>query len=245
MNYDKYSFSVKETIRYSALWIAICACLAFFFYRSYIAFALFLCGFPLYAKYIKRIRIAKRKAELSDRFVDSIRSVSGNLESGNSVENAFAGAYRDMISLYGEKDPICAELRKIIRGLDNNCVLEELISDFAARSGVKEIRDFADIFAIGKRTGGSLREIMADYVTITKNKNEIRSELKIQIEAAAFEHRIMCVVPFGILLYVGGTNRGYFDGLYHNFTGIAFMTVCLAVYITAFLWGSKITEIKV
>ena len=32
---------------------------------------------------------------------------------------------------------------------------------------------------------------------------------------------IMKLMPFGILLYVGMGNPGYFDSLYHNLTGIA------------------------
>ena len=49
-------------------------------------------------------------------------------------------------------------------------------------------------------------------------------------------------MPFAILLYVGSTYPGYFDSLYHNFQGIVVMTVCLLIYLGAYVLGDAILQ---
>lgn len=56
------------------------------------------------------------------------------------------------------------------------------------------------------------------------------------------EFMIMKLMPFGILLYVGIGNPGYFEPLYHNLTGGAVMTGCLAVYLGAYFLGETVMD---
>jgi len=55
----------------------------------------------------------------------------------------------------------------------------------------------------------------------------------------------MNVVPFFIIFYISLTSKGFFDVLYHNPVGILIMTICMAVYLAAFLLSEKIVEIEV
>ena len=71
---------------------------------------------------------------------------------------------------------------------------------------------------------------------------EMQRELRIQLSSKQLELRIMSMVPFGILIYIGSTSAGFFDSLYHNFTGIMIMTGCLVVYLLAYFWGMRIIE---
>ena len=62
------------------------------------------------------------------------------------------------------------------------------------------------------------------------------------VHGKRLENKVMCIVPFFILLYMDITSKGYFDILYHNLPGIIIMTICMAVYIMAYLMAEKITE---
>ena len=53
------------------------------------------------------------------------------------------------------------------------------------------------------------------------------------------ELRMMEVMPFFILIYLGITSVGYFDVLYEGIPGRVFMTVCLAVYIASVILAEK------
>ena len=109
----------------------------------------------------RRELAAKKRMELSVQFKDAVLAVSANQKAGYSVENAFREAYRDMALLYGRASPICLELYMIGKGLDNNVVLERLLYDFGCRSRLKDIMQFAEIFLISKRNGGSMTEILS------------------------------------------------------------------------------------
>ena len=245
MNYEEYKFSKKELAILCLQWIGIAGVTAYFFYRSVVVFMVLLPVFFLYLKWRKKEAIKKRKWELTLAFREAVVMVAGNLQAGNSVENAFKKVYADLKTLYGEHAEISREFRMIGRGLDNNMVLEALLKDFGERSGVEDIKDFADIFGIAKRTGGNLKEIISDTADAISTKTEMRRELRILISEKQFEQRIMSVIPFFILIYIGFTSPGYFDSLYHNLQGIGIMTACLAAYLAALFWSMKITEIEV
>lgn len=245
MDYEVYEFSIKEKMVLGLQWIGICAVTAYFFYRSVIVFMMLLPMFFLYVKWIKKKAIAKRKWELTLAFREAVVMVAGNLQAGNSVETAFKRVYADLKALYGENAEISKEFRMVGRGLDNNMVLEQLLLDLGRRSGVEDIKDFADIFSMAKRTGGNLREIISDTAEAISTKTEMQRELRILISEKQFEQRIMSVIPFFILIYIGFTSPGYFDSLYHNLQGIGIMTACLAAYLAALFWSIKITDIEV
>ncbi len=245
MEYDTYHFSKKEIIILILKWIGISGVIAYFFYRSWIIFGIVLLCFPLFLKWQRKSATRKRKWELTLGFREAVVIVAGNLQAGNSVENAFRRTYGDLKSLYGENADITKEFLVIGRGLENNLILEKLLLDFGSRSEVEDIKDFADIFAVAKRTGGNLKEIIADTIEIISDKIEMKRSLRILISEKQFEQKIMSVIPFFILIYIGMTSPGYFDSLYHSTSGIGIMTACLAAYIVAIVWGMKITAIEV
>ncbi len=245
MAYNTYHFSTKEKVAFILMWTVTSGVIAYFFYRAWIVMFIVLLCFPLFLKWQRKSAVRKRKWELTLAFREAIVIVAGNLQAGNSVENAFRKAYSDLKSLYGEGADITKEFLVIGRGLENNLILEKMLLDFGARSGVEDIKDFADIFAVAKRTGGNLKEIIADTVEIISDKIEMKRSLRILISEKQLEQKIMSVIPFFILIYIGMTSPGYFDSLYHSLSGIGIMTACLVAYIVAILWGMKITAIEV
>ena len=245
MAYNTYHFSTKEKVAFILMWTVTSGVIAYFFYRAWIVMFIVLLCFPLFLKWQRKSAVRKRKWELTLAFREAVVIVAGNLQAGNSVENAFRRAYSDLKSLYGEEADITKEFLVIGRGLENNLILEKMLLNFGNRSGVEDIKDFADIFAVAKRTGGNLKEIIADTVEIISDKIEMKRSLRILISEKQFEQKIMSVIPFFILVYIGMTSPGYFDSLYHSLSGIGIMTACLIAYIVAILWGMKITAIEI
>lgn len=60
--------------------------------------------------------------------------------------------------LYGADSPICLEVRHMVRGLENNVILEKLLFDLGVRSRLPDIMQFADVFLIAKRSGAILQK---------------------------------------------------------------------------------------
>ena len=90
-----------------------------------------------------------------------------------------------------------------------------------------------------------MTEVMERCVCVIEEKLVTEREIQVLISAREMEQKIMNVVPFGILLYISVTSKGFFDVLYHNLAGVCIMTVCLAVYVGAVILSSKIVNIEV
>ncbi len=244
IDYGVYIFNKKEWIVYSISGITIIGAIAYFFYRSIFACLFLAPVFPLFLKRKKKELAEKRRQELNMQFKDVVLSISANQKAGYSVENAFREAYRDMAMLYGRESHICRELSYIRKGLDNNAVLEKLLYNFGVRSHVPDILQFADVFLIAKRNGGNMTAILSETAETIEEKMLVDKEIQVLLSSKKMEQKIMNVIPFFIIFYISVTSKGFFDVLYHNPIGILIMTVCLLVYLTAYLISEKIVKIE-
>lgn len=104
---------------------------------------------------------------------------------------------------------------------------------------------FAEIFLIAKRNGGSMTEILSVTADTIEQKTAVDKEIEVLLSSRKMEQKIMNAVPFFIIFYISLTSKGFFDVLYHNPAGILIMTICLAVYLAAFIISRKIVEIEV
>lgn len=244
-DYGEYRFSLKEGALAFLEGAFLVAMIGYFFYRSWLACLFLFPVFVLFMREKKKGLAKKRRQELSLQFKDLALALSANVKAGYSVENAMRESYRDVELLYGADSPICLEVRHILRGLENNVILEKLLYDLGIRSRLPDIMQFADIFLIAKRGGGNLTEILEKTAGVIEQKIETDKEIQLMIGARKMEQKIMNMVPFLIIFYIGTTSRGFFDVLYHNPVGVAVMTVCLLFYGAAYLLSKRIVEIEV
>lgn len=244
-DYAEYRFSLKQGMLVCAEGAAVVAMIGYFFYRSWLACVFLIPVFGFWVREKKREEAKKRRQELSMQFKDLVLALSANVKAGYSVENALQESYRDMELLYSGDNPICREVRHMLRGLENNVVLEQLLYDLGVRSHVPDIMQFADVFLIAKRSGGNLTEILEKTAAVMEQKMETDKEIQIMISSKKLEQKIMNMVPFMIIFYIGTTSKGFFDVLYHNAIGVAVMTVCLFFYGMAYLLSKRIVEIEV
>lgn len=225
--------------------LAILAGVSLVFYQSLLA-VLFL--LPLIAPLTRRFqrrRKEQRRARLMAEFRELLSSLLTALKAGYAPENAFREAYKEMIFLFGEDGQISVELLQILHGLDNHIPLEDLLYGFAARSEIEEIMEFADVFAIAKRRGGNLTEILERTDGLIRDRIDVENEIRLLLASRRYEQTVMDIVPFGIIIYIGTTSPGFFDAMYHNAFGILVMSACLAAYLAAFRLSERIMDIKV
>ena len=221
-DYRKYQWQRGERVRAVLACAAVIGLLAYFFYRSLWAML------PLGAVGVYFFRDIGAESGVSF------------LQAGYSVENAFLESEKDMELMYGRHSLIGGELKFIRRGLQINITLEELLADIAGRSGCGDIAEFAQIFALAKRNGGNMTEIIRNSAGQIGKRIELRQEIQVLLGGRQMELMVMKLMPFGILLYVSMGNPGYFEPLYHNGFGIAVMTGCLAAYAGAYCLGEAV-----
>lgn len=239
------SFTEKEKASCSIQAVIVTIFLGLFFYRSIVA-VFFMTPVGLFYLILLGKKKEKEKRErLRGEFKEAILSVAANLRAGYAVENAFRETLQELEMLYGKRTMIYQELYKIVQGLANQISIEVLMKQFAERTELTEIQEFADIFAIAKRSGGNLTEIIYKTAATISEKIDVEKEIQVLIAAKKLEQNIMSFVPFVIILYVSITSDGYFDVLYATSVGRVIMTVCFGIYAAAYILGRKIAEIQV
>lgn len=245
VDYNRYCFVWKEWILYSLEGVGIAAVFAYFFYRSVWAVIPLL---PLVYFFIGRTAdelALKRRRKLVLEFRDAILSAAAAMQAGYSVENAFREAQKDMEALYGKGSLAATELSLVNAGVASNIPLERLLMDLGSRSGESDIEDFAQIFTIAKRSGGNLNDIIRRCASVTADKIEVKREIHTLLTSKKYEQMIMNLIPFGIMLYIQATSKGFFDVLYGNTAGILIMTGAMCVYLAAYVMSERIIQIEV
>lgn len=228
-----------------AEYLALSGGFSYLFYRSFVVMIFLWVFYPVYRRRKCSQKVRQRQMRLCQEFKESIQSVAASMAAGYSIENAFREAYAEMRLQFGEHGLMTRELCYINRSLSLNVPLEQLLYDFAERSGLEDVQSFCEVFVFAKRSGGDFIQIIRLTVTRIAEKHEIMEEIQTLIAGRRMEQKVMNAMPLFILLYVDVSFGGFLDSLYHNVLGIGIMTVCLAVYLAAYLLSQKIMDIKV
>lgn len=244
-DYREYRLSRRELLLCMAVYAVLDGVISYLFFQSWIAFLLLLPGAALFLKEQKKRLLKKRKMQMQSQFLMGMQLVCSSLQAGYAVENAFREALPELEKVYEQDAFIVREFRFFVKQIGLNRTAEALLTDLGIRSGIEDIRNFAEIFSTAKRTGGDLIAITRNTVSSIQQKQETQQEIETSLSGKVMERNMMSAIPLFMIGYVGITSPGFLDAMYHNVLGTAVMGGCLLVYGIAFWWGRKVTEIQV
>ena len=237
--------SVKEMVSYGGQGLLCVGILSFVFYRSIWVFLVFAPVGICYPFLIRNDLKRRRLEYLRVQFKDAILALASCLNAGYSVENAFVEVLKEVNRIYGSESMISEELRLMIHKTKVNRTLEEALMDFAVRSGLDDVKSFADVFLAAKESGGELMKIIARTAEIIGEKIRIREDILTATASRRLEQKIMSAIPVVIVCYLELTSPGFFDVLYTTVVGRGIMTGCLAVYLGSYWLAKNMLEISV
>ena len=183
--------------------------------------------------------------KLEVQFKEAIQILSASLNAGYSMENSITSCLRELEVMYGTDGLITKEFAYMARQMELNRPIETLMGEFAARSGLEEVENFARIFAIAKRSGGRLVPVIHHTVQVMNDRYQVKEELRTLTASRKFEQNIMSLMPFLIILYIDGTSPGFFTVMYTTWMGRCIMSGCLGVYGLSCYLAGKILDIPV
>jgi tight adherence protein B len=185
----------------------------------------------------------KREKALLLQFRDFLDSLNSSFSAGKNPNDAIKDAYADMQMQYGENALLTKEIYIISKGIDNGFNLEELFNNFGDRSNIEDIKNFSDTFSVCYRMGGNLKRVISETQSIINDKILIEMEIETIINSSKNNMNIMMVIPFVIMpMMKSFGNAG--DGT-NGAMDMAIKFIVLAIFITAYLIGKKITDIKI
>lgn len=240
-----YKISTPEFLKILFMGIVQLSATAYVFYHSFYA-VFILCPYLYFHLKTKAEELNKEKKRvLNMQFKDGMQSVSFSLNSGYSIENSFREACAELGLLYGEESVITKEFKRIVRRMEHNENIEDILEDFAKRSEIEDIQYFAAVFRYAKRCGGDLIAIIRQTARMICEKNETMNEIQTVISGKKMEQRVMSAVPFLLIVYLQLASWEFISPLYGNPLGIAVMTGCLLIYLLSDYIAKRIVDIEV
>ena len=196
-------------------------------------------GIKKYREYLKQ----KRMKTLLYQFRDMMESLSASYSAGKNTQGAFLDACGDLIGIYGEKSDIVRELHLIVDGIYNGQNVEDMLSNFAARSHLDDIESFATIFEVTNRYGGDMRRVVGETREIINDKNETELEIQTLLTANKNDLNIMIIMPVLIMLMLNG--MGDMSIVQNTPLNVLVKIGALALFGIAYYMGRKIVDIKI
>ena len=218
---------------------------SYIFYKSIIIFSCLLPFCFLYPNLKRKELIAAKKRRLVVEFKEAIMILSSLLNAGYSLENSVKEALVELRLLYVKDNLIIKEFEYINQLIYMNISVERAFDDLAYRSHSEDIRSFAKVLRIAKRSGGELESIIAHTVGVIGDKVRIKEEIITMTTAKRFEQNVMNIFPLFIVLYIDISSPGFFNIMYTTIIGRACMSIGLIVYLFAIYISKRLLNIEV
>ena len=262
MNYEVYNFKKWEVIVYFLIAFIVGAFVGFLFYGGLakdeygqsttltyvlnitipvivgaVAGKLFL---PIRNKQI----IEKRRIALRGQFRDLLEGLVTSLGAGNNVPDSFAAVYEDLKIQYEADAYIIKEIEVILAGIRHNVPIEDVLMDFGNRSGVEDIKTFANVFNISYRKGGNIKDVIRNTHSIISEKIEIAEDIETTVTSGKTDQKIMLVMPIALISIIKFMSPE-FAANFATPSGIAATTIAIGCFVGAYFLGKVMLDIKV
>lgn len=242
-DYSIYTPSKKEKILWFALALIASGAVLYLFYENIFVSLIVgaVCGVIFIPIRTKQM-ITKRRQKLSLQFRELLDALSTSIGAGKNVHEAFQGSVEDLANQFTNESDIVRELEIICAGMYNNIAIEDLLMNFAERSGVEDVENFANVFATCYRKGGNINEVIKNTAEIIGDKIEIKMELQTMVAGQKNEMNIMLVMPILFIIVMKSMGGGLID--LSTPIGLLSTTGALAIFVLAYFAGQWITNIK-
>lgn len=244
-DYHVYDMTRMDRVTAFMIGAGICGVVAYVFFRSIVVTAIASIIAGIYAQEpYGDYRLLKRKKNLLLQFRDLMESLTSSYAVGKNTLDAFTDALTDMEQIYGEQSDIYQELLIIVAGMRNNINIEELLENFAKRSGLDDIVNFADVFRVALRQGANINSIIGSTRDIIIDKMEIEMEIDSILSGNKNELNIMMIMPLIVLLSLGGLGSDM-TAVSNSAGNILIKLIALALFLLAYKLGKKFTSITI
>lgn len=170
--------------------------------------------------------------------------LGSSLSAGRSVESAFAQVYSSLKNIYpDDKSDIVRETEIILKRLRTNENIENILKDFANRSGIEEIHHFADVFSVCRRSGGNLIEVVRTTSRMISERIEIKQEIETNLAGKKQEQRILTLSPILMVIFISKMSGEFIQPLFSTEVGRVVMTISLLMIGIGIIISNRIMDI--
>jgi tight adherence protein B len=244
IDYNVYDPKLRERIAWILIGGVVSGLVLYIFYENIVVSLIvgIACGIAFVPIRTKQV-IEKRRKKLTMQFRGLLDALSTSIGAGKNIYDSFMGASSDLAIQFTKDAYIVQETNLICVGLNNNIQIEDLLMNFAERSNVEDIRNFANVFATCYKKGGNIKEVIKNTASVICDKIEIQMELETMVAGQKNEQNIMLVMPVVFVVVLKSMGGDLVD--LQSATGILSVTVALAIFVASYFVSKKILDIKI
>lgn len=242
-DYRVYNEKIKERILWFFIGLIASGAVLYVFYESlYVSLIAGIIGGFVFIPIRRKQVIKKRKQTLTLQFRSLLDALGTSIGAGKNMFDAFGGAADEMAVQFTDEADIVREVRTICNDINNNVKIEDSLLNFAARSDISDVENFADVFATCYQKGGNIKEVIKNTATIIGDKIDIKMELETMVSGQKNECNIMLVMPVLFIVVMKSMGGGLID--LSSVVGVLSVTAALIIFVLAYFICVKITDIK-
>lgn len=245
-DYKVYEPETKEKILVSlGLFLGMTA-VGYIFYEIFF-FGIFL--LPFYSKLIQIYcvhRAEQRRHNLLLQFRDFLYSLSSSFATGRHLTEAMEEAQENLLEIYGEEGEMVLETAYMLRCISETGKSElSVLSDFALRTGLEDVRDFIQVYGACRDTGGNLIAAVNKAAAVIGDKIGIEADIRAMVSQKKLEGKIILAMPIMVILFLQVVSPDYLEIMYQTMAGRCLMSLALLAILAAHTMIERITQIEI
>ncbi len=179
------------------------------------------------------------------QFMEIMQIVLSSVSAGVSIESAFSELCNGPLQSRRDLTLIKKEIQTIVYGMNINYSFYELLDDFAERTGIGDIVNLSKALTIAGTKGGNVTCIIRNALANMRIKSEADREIEQTLSLPKYNHRIMIIMPFALILLLRSISKEYLDILYESNIGGAVVSGCAVILLFAWVLGNRICDVKI
>ncbi|MGV8896097.1 MAG: type II secretion system F family protein [Rhodoglobus sp.] len=193
---------------------------------------------PLGAKFILRVRTARRRSRFAEQLDETLGLLAGGLRAGHSLLRAIDAAAQEVES------PTADEFARIVNETRIGRDLSDALDNTAIRMRSDDFQWVAQAIAINREVGGNLSGVLDQVGHTIRERNEIRRQVKTLAAEGKMSAWVLILLPVGVFAFLLLTQPTYFSGFLDNILGVMALIVAGVLLIVGSLWMMAVVKVK-
>lgn len=199
-------------------------------------------GWAAYGSYMKK----QRQGALRKEFRDFLFSLSASFATGRHMTEAMKEAEAALEPVYGEKSLLGAELRYMLKAIEETGQSDQKVfAEFADRSGLEDIQRLSEVYSVCRETGGNMAAAVNKAAALLTEKINVEMEIETMLSQKKLEGRIIAVMPAAMIFFLLWMSPDYLEPMYCTVEGRLMMAAALGLNVFACFWMEKMTNVAI
>ena len=241
-----YSLNKKEKWIFYPAVAASGIVLSMLIYRNIYFAALVIPFTPAIKRFAEGMLAEQRRKRYMSEFKDFLFMASTAIGAGRSMKDAIGESIPSLRNIYGANAALVPDLEiaheRMEEGRENDI---RVLSELAEASGLEDVTDFVNIYAICKSSGASLITALSKAAGVIMEKMSIEREIEELVKRKEREGLVILLMPVVVILFLNLFAPDYISPMYETLTGRLIMSMAAAGTAGVYVMIQRITNVDI